>query len=272
MKIFHSTNPYHFISEFKEPRLLNFAGEGGGKGAGGQQDGADEPDPNSPAGKKWAALRERTRIAEETAKAEREKAIAAEARANAFEDFKKSFEPDAKKNAATGGEAPVEGQDVVVNPDDEKVIGAVFARHIKKMGLDKIPGVVEALQMNTQQSQIQYAVTQAKAELASEFEGSVPFNFDESLKYAKEKGFGMVASTVKDALRMAHKEMNEPAFIEFYKGGAQPKKKVPKMAASGRKSADDEIINLDVDGEQEITSFEDSRALAHKLVADNEAQ
>lgn len=257
-------NPHHRISEFRESRLLNFAGAGDGQGAGGQQDGADEPAPDTPAGKKWKALRDEKKAAEDAAKAEREKRIAAEAKAQAFEELKASFGPKEKPQA--GGGTADDTEDVKINPEDEKLMNAFFSRQIKKMGLDQIPEVVKALQQNTHDIQASTSLSDAKAALESEFAGSVPFNYEETLKYAKEKGFGMTFSNVKDALRMAHKEMNEASFIEFYKGGAKPKKVVPKMAASGRE-ADDviEIPDEKVIDPEKLNSFDDARRAAKQL-------
>lgn len=262
-------NPYRLISEFREPRLLNFAGEGGGQGAGSQSDGTDEPVPDSPAGKKWAKLREEKKAAEELAQQEREQRIAAEARAKAFDDWKAQFDGTKKKPKSGGnnGNADDDEQPVQINPDDEKIVATIFQREMKKLGLDQIPEVVTKLQEQTQSVQATNALERAKQELTAEFSESVPFNYEEALKFAKERGYGMTFTNVKEALRVAHKEMNEKAFIEHWQGGAQPKKKVPKMAASGR-SADD-VIEIPDDDQpldpKNINSLEDARRAAKEM-------
>lgn len=268
MKISHSINPFRLVSEFKEPRLLNFAGDDGKGGQGGQHDGADDPDPNTPAGKKWAKLREEKRLAEEAARTERENRIKAEAKAEAFEEFKNSFQQQPKKPAqkSGGGESPEE--QIQINPDDEKIVATIFQREMKKLGLDQIPEVVTKLQEQTQGVQANATLDQARRELEAEFSGSVPFNYEEAIKYARERGYGMTFQNAKEALRIAHKEMNEKSFIEFYQGGAQPKKKVPKMAASGR-NADDDVIEIPDDDQpldpKNINSLDDARKAAHAM-------
>lgn len=261
-------NPRSRISEFAETRLLNFAGTGNGTGAGGQPDGAEEPAADTPAGKKWAKLREERAAAENLAREEREKRIAAEARAGAIEEFKQMLQNSPNQPAKPGKKDKPSDDDepVVVAEEDEKVINAV----LKKAGLSGLPEALEAIKQSTQQSQILNAVDKAKAELTAEFAGSVPFDYDKALQYAKEKGFGMVASTVKDALRMAHKEMNEQNFINFWKGGPTKKKTAPAMGASGSHgAADDDIINLDGGDEPvldaNINSMDDARAAAMKI-------
>jgi hypothetical protein len=265
MKISHSMNPYRLISEFREPRLLNFAGEGDGQGAGGQHDGADEPAPDSPAGKKWKQLREEKKAAEDAAKVEREKRIAAEAKAEAFDEFKAQFQQQKpKKSGGQGDDTP---NDIQINPDDEKIVATIFQREMKKLGLDQIPEVVTKLQEQTQSDKATSALERARFDLTAEFKDSVPFDFEETLKFAKERGYGMMFSNAKDALRLAHKEMNEQKFIEYYQGGAQPKKKVPKMAASGRAS-DDDVIEIPDDTDvkvDDINSFDDARNAAKRM-------
>lgn len=259
-------HPRHSISEFRESRLLNFAGENDGKGAGGQQDGADEPAADTPAGKKWAQLRADKKAAEDAAKAEREARIRAEAKAEAFDEFKASLAP--QKPQKSGGQADTELSDIKINPDDEKIVATIFQREMKKLGLDQIPEVVTKLQEQTQSVQANSTLAQAKAELEAEFAGTVPFDYAEALKFAKERGYGMTFTNAKEALRVAHKEMNEAKFIEFWQGGSKPKKVVPKMAASGR-AADDDLIEIPDDDKKidadNINSFEDARKAAKQM-------
>lgn len=262
--------PSRSISDFREPRLLKFAGENGGGAAGGQHDGADEPAADTPAGKKFAALRAEKKAAEDAAKAEREARLVAEAKAEAFEEFKASLAQAPKSGGKA--ETPPEDDDIQINPSDEKLVATIFAREMKKLGLDQIPGVVTKLQEQTQTVQANTTLAAAKAELEAEFAGSVPFNFEEALKFAREKGYGMTFTNAKEALRIAHKEMNEPKFIEFYQGGAKPKKVVPKMAASGR-AADDDTIEIpdstEIDTDK-LNSMDDARAAAKAMFAGGE--
>lgn len=270
MKISHSKFPYALISEFREPRLLNFAGDGGGSAAGGQQDGADEPAADTPAGKKWKQLREEKKAAEDAAKVDREARIKAEARAEAFDDFKKSLTP--QKLQKSGSEAEHDQSEIKINPDDDKIVSTIFQREMKKLGLDQIPEVVTRLQEQTQSVQANSTLDKAKVELEAEFSGSVPFNYEEALKFAKERGYGLTFTSAKEALRVAHKEMNEKSFIEFWQGGAKPKKSVPKMAASGR-AADDDVIEIP-DAEEvkveNIKNLDDARKAAKQMFADDE--
>ena len=254
-------NPLSLVSEFKGPRLLNFAGEGGGAAAS-QGSDPDEPAADTPAGKKWAALREKARIAEEERAKERDARLKAEAKAEAFEEFKQSFGNAPKKGEKEKDplkpEVPAD-----VNPEDHEYVGKSVMAHLQRLGLDKIPEVVEALQKNTQQITATTTLDRAKQELTAEFKDSVPFNYEEALTYAKERGFGLVAGTVKDALKLAHKELNEQKFIEFWKGGSGPKKQVPKMVHSGG-GAEDRIEIPEPDADIKVESFEDARVLARK--------
>lgn len=259
------------MSDFRESRLLKFAGGDGGAGAGGQHDGADEPDPTTPAGKKWAELRAAKKAAEDAAQKERDARIAAEARAQAFDEFKQSFQQQPKPAQKSGGNGDVDEEEIEINPSDEKIVTAIFQREMKKRGLDQIPEVVTKLQEQTQGVQVNATLDQARRELESEFQGSVPFNFEEALKFARERGYGMTFSSAKEALRIAHKEMNEKSFIEFYQGGIKPKKQVPKMAASGG-NADDTIEIPDDDqpiDSKNINSLEDARKAAKKMFEDD---
>lgn len=266
MKVFHSLYPRRLLSEFGGPRLLNFAGEPDEQGAASQPDGADEPNPNTPAGKKWAALKQEKKEALEKARIAEEARIRAEARAEAMEEFKNSL--SGKKPEQEQIEEAPDDDDKDVNPEDEKIINKVLAKQMKRMGLDTIPEVVNALKENTEQMQASVQFEKAKTELSEEFANTVPFDYQAALEYAKEKGFGLYASTAKDALRMAHKEMNEEAFIEHWRGGKSPKKVVPKMGHSGRSNADDDLIDLDPKKADDVTidNFESARQMAREAM------
>lgn len=257
-------NPFSSISEFKESRLLNFDGEGGAAAAG-MQDGTAEPDATTPAGKKWAALREAKQTAEAALQAEREARIAAEARAAAFDEFKSSF-GQPKKEPIVEPEG-----DIQVNPEDAKVVSAVMMKELKRMGLDKVPEVMAQLQQNTQTIQANTALERARQELEAEFASSVPFNYQETLQYAKERGYGLTFSNAKDALRLAHKEKNEQAFITYWKGGPKPKKVVPQMAASGIEDDDGVVIpaTTAIDPTK-IQTLDDARRLGKQLFESEE--
>lgn len=259
MRIFHSKVPFRLTSEFRGPRVLNFADDGK-KAAGFQEDNLDEPDADSPAGKKWAKLREEKRAAEEAVKQEREARIKAEAKAEAFEEFKASLGTNAKKEAP-----PAEEDDTEVNPQDEAYVNKILTKQLAKAGLDKIPEVVNALRQSAERSQAETALERAKRDLETEFKDSVPFDFDAALSFAKEKGYGMIATTAREALRMAHKEMNEELFIDHYRGGSK-KKVAPKMAYSGRNSAADDDITDERKDDVKIEDFNSARVLARQVV------
>lgn len=277
MKISHSIYPHHSVSSLKESRLLNFAGGNDGKGGASQDGDPDELDPNTPAGKKFKELREANKAKEDELRAEREARIRAEAKAEAFEDFKNSFGADAARRKTDNKQdikpSNDDTDDIQVNPEDEKYVGKILQTQLARMGLDKVPEVVEALAKNTQSIQATTALDRAKQELTDEFKGTVPFDYNKALQFAKDNGYGMVASTVKDALRMAHKEMNEQAFIEYYRKGDEPQKKAPKMAHSDR--GNDGIVISD-DGDDieqndiEVETFSDARELARKAWAGEE--
>lgn len=254
-------NPFSYVSDMRESRLIHFDGDGNGAAAVVPPNGDGEPDASTPAGKKWAQLREEKKAAQEALRQEREARIAAEAKASAFEEFKAQFAPPTKKV-----EQPIEGDEIQVNPEDAKVVSTVMMRELKRMGLDKVPEVLTQLQQNTQTIQATSALERARQELEAEFAGSVPFNYQETLKYAQERGYGLTFTNAKDALRMAHKEKNEEAFIAFWKGGPKPKKVVPQMVASGIEDDEDiaPAMQTPIDPKS-INSLDDARSLAKKM-------
>lgn len=264
MRIF-SQNPLALLSEFKGTRLLNFAGEPAAK-SGSQPGEADEPDPSTPAGKKWAALREEVKTEREKTRLANEARLKAEGRAEAIEDFKKQFgTPPAKVEEVTEPE---------INPKDEIYVGAILKKQMQQLGLDKIPEALSAMQRSTSEVQATTILDKAKANLEKEFAGTVPFSYDEAMAYAKEKGYGMIASTAEEALRMAHKQMNDEKFIAFYRGETTGKKgrSAPRLVKSGTAPSPDVLEETD-DSEAIVpTTFADARAAAHKMFEAEDAE
>lgn len=282
MSIFLRTKyPSTLQSKFDGPPILNFAGAGDGSG-GGSSDDDDDPDAppaDTPAGQKWRKMRSDKKAAEAAAQAERDEKLKAQAKAEALEEAFAKLDPT-KRAAAAGGkedeeeaENPPEG----TNPDDAQYVEKLVAHALKKQGLNpgEIKEALKDIKETQQSSQISQTLKDAKSELTAEFADSVPFDYEAALKYARDRGYGVIASNATEALRLAHKQMNEARFIEYYqKGGKKdgPKKEVPSLDASGSGSRTG-VEGGEDDLDEKIDSLEDARSLAKSMLgADDEEE
>ena len=256
--------PFILHSKFTGPPILNFAGDdGGGEGSPGD-DGQDAPDPNTPAGAKWKAMREATKVAEQAAQNEREARIKAEAAAEATEAL-------LLKIQGKSAEKQEEDEEIVVpegaNKDDAAYVESLVSAALKKQGLNgkELKEAISNLTGNQEQMKIDKTMDAARTDLVSEFEDSVPFNYAESLKYAQDNNLGLVGSSAVQALRIAHKEMNEAKFDAWKADGSKPRKRAPSLDASGggeKKGAAKE------DEEIAPKSVEEAAALAKSMLSD----
>jgi hypothetical protein len=227
--------PFILQSKFTGPLAYNFAGDldGGGDGSSGEED-PDAPDPNTPAGAKWKKMREENKAANLKAQDEREARIRAEAAAEATEALLLKIQG----KSAEVQEVEDDDDDVVpegTNKDDAAYVTKLVEAALRKQGFNgkEINETLKSIAGNQEQMQIDKTMDAAKASLVSEFEDSVPFNYAEALKYAQENNLGLVGTTALQALRIAHKEMNEEKFDKWKAEGSKPRKSAPSLDASG---------------------------------------
>jgi hypothetical protein len=257
--------PPVLFSQNRYPLIFNEDKTGGGSGGtstpgdGSQSGNSDEPDPNTPAGKKWKELREAKKAAEEATAKEREARLKAEAKAEAFEQLKASLSGKPK-------EEEQEDEEDKANAKELKIIHS----GLKQLGLDpealkKAASSLTEVQKQSRDIAIKAALRDAASKLTEEFKESVPFDLDKALAYASEKGYGvtMANADVTEVLRIAHKNLNEDALLDWRIAQKDPKKSVPKIPVSGT-------------GEKKVSSLEDEknlpdepggyRNMAHKML------
>ena len=226
--------PFILQSKFTGPLAYNFAGyDGGGAGSSGDED-PDAPDPSTPAGAKWKQMREENKAANARAQEEREARIAAEAAAKATADLLREIQGKPTKEQDEDDDDDIEVPEGA-NKDDAAYVAKLVESALKKQGLNgkQIQETLQSIAGNQEQMQIDKTMESARDALVSEFSDSVPFNYAEALKYAKENNLGLVGSSAIQALRIAHKEMNEEKFYKWKLEGSKPRKSAPPLDASG---------------------------------------
>lgn len=239
------------------------AGENDGDEGGGNQDDddPDAPPADTPAGKKWREMRKKIKDAEAETAAEKEARIKAETRAETLAEVAKKQGSETKEEDEEP--TPKQEDDIQVAEEDEKIITKVLTEQLEKQGLSGT-AIKKALDQITQQNQAvanQQALQNATSSLEKEFEDSVPFDVDKTLEYAKEHGYGLIANNVEQALRLAHKEMNEEEFDKWKADGRKPRKEAPPIegSGSGAKKVEEEEK---VEGESAM----DFRNAAHDMI------
>lgn len=262
-------SPFPLYSKFTGPLAYNFAGEGDGDdGGSSDDDDPDAPPADTPEGKKWKQLREDKKAALVAAEKAKEEAIRADERAKTAEDLLAKVQ-----GKSTEEEVKEEEPEVVVpegtNKEDAEYVNKLVGAALQNAGVDgkEIKQALDDIAKGQQQLQADRIFDEARQTLEKEFEGSVPFDYEAALTYAKENNLGIVGSTALQALRIAHKEMNEEKFDEWKAAGRKPGKSAPSLESSegpaktGAAEENEEI---------QPASVEEAAAMAHKMLEDAE--
>lgn len=249
------------VSRYNGPTIYNDAGGGDGGGDGGTPvDDPDAPDPNTPAGKRWATMRRETaeakKQAEESELARVKAEAAAEATQKATDDFMAKYKPEVPKPEEENEEELAAERD----PDDTRFVKQVVADTLKEAGLDgkQIAEALEKVATNQQASNVESQIKDAVKNLEEEYKDTVPFRRDDVIKYAQEKGYGLAMpdADIEQVLKLAHEQMNMDELIKMRSGTQSetqeddPRKTAPQMESS----ADNTAIPLDP--ENPITKME----------------
>lgn len=217
----------------------------------GETDELEEKE-DTPAGKKFAAMRTARVVAEAKAQQEREARLIAEAKVEAY-----------AQALAIKGSTTQEKQEeeIEVNPQDEEVVLKV----LRKQGID-ISSLKELkkLPQQTQQMVFEQNMERAIGNLTAKYKDSVPFNRDKVIEYVKEnKLLASYNAPLERVFEIAHKEMNEDAIAEFkYQQRVKTKKIVPKISNTG--TGEKKVV------ETKPGSNSDYRKLAMELAGAND--
>lgn len=191
-----------------------------------ESDESDEVTDETPAGKAFAKERAKRKAAQKAAREAEEARIRAEAKAEATEELLAKFGGKGKPEDTEEAD-DAEAGDIL--PEDEKVIET----YLRKKGID--PAALKDLPQRVQRQTMEAQIDKVCTTLEKKYAGSVPFNREKVLKYAVDNGFAaaMPNAPLDRVLELAHKEMNEDAFLDWRTEVRKKKKDAPTPSGNG---------------------------------------